>query len=399
MARNLSKRGCVSSREVEEAFSRIDRSLFLPKTSSEFAWEDAPLRAYDHDAECVVHLSAPSIYAAALEALDLSASLSFLNVGSGAGYFSALASTILGPGSIHHCVEISAPLVDRCRQTFRDLSRQDVPELRHANVHVASCFDLDLDFGMKFDRIYVGAGAKLSDAKALSKLLKPKGIIVGPFEQDSAENSFAFGLQALLKATKVLPSDSPDDQDDDEPTFEIEELMDVQFAPLSRKSRGKDGQLRNADFSAAKKNDDQKQVLTLRGPTWGKDSPELFAPCFLDAIHTFKKLSVCGRRSNVAVVPWHVWQHKIWPLLAHDDIVNVVESCSTHHKHLLATSDSKSNGLQQPSECRVASRRARRSLAIAKAVARWTLNRLTVSQSPPPENAVPLSPGTPTLTL
>jgi protein-L-isoaspartate O-methyltransferase len=51
-----------------------------------------------------VHISAPHIYASAMEALDLvpDSSLSFLNIGSGTGYISCIVAEILGPKSIHY---------------------------------------------------------------------------------------------------------------------------------------------------------------------------------------------------------------------------------------------------------------------------------------------------------
>ena len=91
-----------------------------------------------------------------------------------------MASTILGGGAVHHCVELSGPLVARCRRSFAACSDPErergfgyVPELRHARVHCCSIFDVDLDGSLKYDRIYVGAGARAKDARVLGKLLKP----------------------------------------------------------------------------------------------------------------------------------------------------------------------------------------------------------------------------------
>ncbi|KAL3320240.1 hypothetical protein Ciccas_001072 [Cichlidogyrus casuarinus] len=53
-----------------------------------------------------VHLSAPSIYLAALENLDLSPGKTFLNVGSGTGYFSTVVGLILGTSPANHGFEI-----------------------------------------------------------------------------------------------------------------------------------------------------------------------------------------------------------------------------------------------------------------------------------------------------
>jgi protein-L-isoaspartate O-methyltransferase len=105
LCKALVKRGAVGRDSgAAAAFARVDRAAFCPASYEGVAFDDAPLRAWDEAAGCVVHLSAPSIYAAALEALELEereprhgGPLSFLNVGSGSGYFSALVATRIGP--------------------------------------------------------------------------------------------------------------------------------------------------------------------------------------------------------------------------------------------------------------------------------------------------------------
>lgn len=364
---------------------------------------------------------------------------------------------------MHHCVEISAPLAARCRSTFEELSREGfgsewsdedtdrtegkvgsrfnfgaVPELRHANVHVASCFDLALETSMKFDRIYVGAGARASDARFLSKLLKPGGIMVGPFKRDvdRAARNLDFGAQSLLKATRAH------NDDDREACFEVDELMPVQFAPLSRQGIAVDGRLVDADFrglidrnsnrraasnqvrdedrqprddgdqqvdendaaavssssstAARDANDDAlrrhvggKHVrdptlrsFALRGPTWGLDSTELFAPCFVEAIESIRKAVASRKRHGAfAHVPWHVWEDKVWPLLAHDDILFVPDVVKAPLKRRgdVGADLSPKRRLFTPADRRLGGATvaaARRSLAIARAVARWTLARL-----------------------
>ena len=122
------------------AFRRVDRGAFVPERVADAAYlprpesrrrprdradplasyryDDAPLRSRDEAWDCVVHMSAPSIYAAALEALDLEPRMSFLNCGAGSGYFSALCATLLGPHAVHHCVERCANLAKR-RESLR----------------------------------------------------------------------------------------------------------------------------------------------------------------------------------------------------------------------------------------------------------------------------------------
>ena len=104
--------------------TQVDRAAFAPAGHDDRAFDDAPLRAAEAASGCVVHLSAPSIYAAALEALGLDEvsrwrrQLSFLNLGSGSGYLSALAAARLGEGCVHVCVELDAALAARSRATL-----------------------------------------------------------------------------------------------------------------------------------------------------------------------------------------------------------------------------------------------------------------------------------------
>jgi protein-L-isoaspartate O-methyltransferase len=108
---------------VEDGFRKVDRKFFVPKASQrsvvtvynffrqlsnlssvsqnrqEMAHSDQPLK------EGNVHISAPHIYGSVLEALELrkDTSLSFLNAGSGTGYLTCIAATILGSRSSHYC--------------------------------------------------------------------------------------------------------------------------------------------------------------------------------------------------------------------------------------------------------------------------------------------------------
>lgn len=76
--------GTITSPGVVSAFRTTDRGHFLakdglPPLPEQEVYMDMPLR------NGVLHLSAPSIYGAALEHLDLQEGHSFLNVGSGTG--------------------------------------------------------------------------------------------------------------------------------------------------------------------------------------------------------------------------------------------------------------------------------------------------------------------------
>jgi protein-L-isoaspartate O-methyltransferase len=68
----------------------VDRKYFVPLNRVDMAHSDNPLK------EGNIHISAPHIYGTVLEALDIQPSMSFLNIGNGTGYLTALVSVILG---------------------------------------------------------------------------------------------------------------------------------------------------------------------------------------------------------------------------------------------------------------------------------------------------------------
>jgi protein-L-isoaspartate O-methyltransferase len=73
----------------------VDRGRFFPPSERALAYNDAAWKS-DTGSPGRLHLSAPCIYANALEHLDLQAGQAFLNVGSGTGYLNTMAGFLLG---------------------------------------------------------------------------------------------------------------------------------------------------------------------------------------------------------------------------------------------------------------------------------------------------------------
>ena len=164
------------------AVSAVDRALFAPGCSN--VYHDNPLRGGDVPH---LHLSAPSIYAHSFDAFDLRPGLSFLNIGSGTGYMSALVAQAIGPTAVHHGIEMREELVAHARATCAQLG---LPLIKF--IH-GNAFDVSVAHSMRYDRIYVGAGAPDALKAIAFKLLKWGGIIVGPFVYE--------GQESLIKAT------------------------------------------------------------------------------------------------------------------------------------------------------------------------------------------------------
>jgi protein-L-isoaspartate O-methyltransferase len=72
----------------------VDRGDFFLQDKRDNAYKDQAWRSDDGNPGHI-HFSAPCIYANALEFLDLRPGLSFLNVGSGSGYFNSVVGFLL----------------------------------------------------------------------------------------------------------------------------------------------------------------------------------------------------------------------------------------------------------------------------------------------------------------
>ena len=154
------------------------------------------------------HLSAPGIYGCALEALELREGHCFLNVCSGTGYFSALASQILGKKAVHRAIELRPELIEHASAKLAAV------DCSHVELVLGSCLALCPDTSMRFERIYLGAGADETMGAILFRMLEVGGVLVGPF-------AGADGNQRLLRVRRV-----------NEGEFDVSELMHVQFTPL-----------------------------------------------------------------------------------------------------------------------------------------------------------------------
>jgi len=94
---SLIKREYIHTVNVEKVFRCVDRAFYYTSGSKQMAYRD---NAWQSDK---IHLSAPSVYATVLECLDLHKGHTFLNIGSGVGYFSTLAGLLLGKCYVNIC--------------------------------------------------------------------------------------------------------------------------------------------------------------------------------------------------------------------------------------------------------------------------------------------------------
>ena len=176
---NLKKEEYISSPSVEKAFRAVDRGDFFLPEDRDSAYEDHAWRSG------TLHLSAPCIYSKAAEALDLNEGLSFLNVGSGTGYFSTLVGSILGPNGTNHGVEVYPDNVRyACRMVdewVRTTPSFDRTAFCYPKFVAGNALLLNPTY-RNYDRVYVGAACPQEYIEFFKGLLNVGGILVMPYE-------------------------------------------------------------------------------------------------------------------------------------------------------------------------------------------------------------------------
>ncbi|XP_020623627.1 uncharacterized protein LOC110061133 [Orbicella faveolata] len=177
MVDKLVHMGVITVKEVEDAFRAVPRGAFVSPDLQLEAYIDAPLLGDPH-----LHMSAPHMYATVLEALDLSPGLSFLNIGSGTGYFSCLAGCILQAQGINHGIELHEDLVHFAKERVEEFLRFS-PSVAYdmcpPKFIAGNCFRLD-PTGCSYDRVYCGAACPASKAPFILSLTKIGGFAIIP---------------------------------------------------------------------------------------------------------------------------------------------------------------------------------------------------------------------------
>lgn len=272
--------GALRTESVIAAFKAVDRGFFLKRDGEDedgdpqfTPYLDAPIKIGR------MHQSAPSVYGKVVEALELRPGLSFLNIGSGTGYLSAIVAQLIGPNAVNIGLERHQELVQHAQCKCDAL---------HLNVqfYTGNCYSVDVERSMKFDRVYIGAGAA-RDARFLYKLLKYDGIVVGPLEDDE-------GVQSLTKARCRGGK-----------KYAVTQLLQVTFANLIKP--GEDGVADASDL----------RTVSFQGPTWDVSRREVFPPSFISKVMLLYWMSHL-EGSLLSKLPWELWTKFVIPMLPHD---------------------------------------------------------------------------------
>lgn len=216
MVDNLKRFQLISSMEVEAGFRSVDRKFFIPERCQDIAHSDQPIRDEN------IHISAPHIYGSVLEALELKndSGLSFLNAGSGTGYLTCIAASILGPRSVHYCVEIHEDVIRHSKEAIANWKENNPSTRGTPNIKIIHGNALELntrkgECALGFDRIYIGAAIHKLNLHMFKKMLKPGGILVGPVGDE------------LVKIVRSQ-IENPDGNEQ----FDRKVISGVRFAPL-----------------------------------------------------------------------------------------------------------------------------------------------------------------------
>lgn len=302
MVEELVRNQALRSQECTTAFQAVDRRHYwlTGGGSPELAYADMPLRTGR------LHLSAPHIYAKALESLmPLKPGMSFLNVGSGTGYFNSIVGELTGSMATNHGVEIWETNVSHARERCASAGKANI-EFKVGNV-----YQLDVNSTIRYDRIYLGACAN-SRSKYLYRLLEVGGILIGPFQAGHIQQ-----LRRVVRQTETQ--------------FNVEVLGSVQFAcliepipspkgsPRSPASPTQGAVKRRTSFSSEAGGDGMQLVglpdvpftFALREQPWTPERSWLFPPSYKRAVGM--SLRCKPRCLNSVCLPPEIWVKHIFP--------------------------------------------------------------------------------------
>jgi protein-L-isoaspartate(D-aspartate) O-methyltransferase len=172
---------------IEHAFARVKRETFAgpgpwsimsvgsgyvktPDDDPAFLYQDTLVAL---DSERGLNIGVPSAHALWLDAVNLKAGETVLQVGAGTGYYTAILAHLVGPGGRVHAYEIDADLAARAGENLKDLPQ--------AAVYPRSGIADDLP---KADMIYVCAGIT-QPSWAWLDALRPGGRLLFPLQPET----------------------------------------------------------------------------------------------------------------------------------------------------------------------------------------------------------------------
>ncbi|KAF8073005.1 E3 ubiquitin-protein ligase TOM1-like [Scenedesmus sp. PABB004] len=215
----LQSKGHLSNPRAEAAMLVVPRDLFVPRDRHREAFRDQKVTVRMPDGSTLI-MPNPSFVALALERLDLQPGSSFLDVGCGSAYVTAVAACMIGPSGVVHGIECLSSRLEAGRNNLRLLRERLPPEhvVKHlalagsvqaalgavhlslTNVLIPECTD-----GVLYDALYCDNALSEEDLPAFLSLLKPQGRMVVVIEEDmllitrSGSDAHDYARESLTK--------------------------------------------------------------------------------------------------------------------------------------------------------------------------------------------------------
>jgi protein-L-isoaspartate(D-aspartate) O-methyltransferase len=170
MVEHLKRIGVLKTREVEEAFKKVDRAEFVLEEKKHMAYFDTPLPMPRGQTT-----SAPHIIALMIEILEINKSHKVLEIGTGSGYQTAILSYLAK----------RVVTIEYFREIY-EFAKQRLQ--KYANV-LAICGDGSLGYEKEapYDRIIVSCAAEKIPEKLIEQL-KDGGLMAIPIEEDFVQH-------------------------------------------------------------------------------------------------------------------------------------------------------------------------------------------------------------------
>lgn len=282
----LQSGGMLKDPSVAAAFQAVDRGHFWLEDQNYICYANTPLR------QGHLHLSAPTIYAEALQCLmPLMPGTSFLNVGSGTGYFNSLVSFLTGSTSTNHGIEIWDDVLQHAKQRCAEAGNE------HIEYFSGNIYELNVQKSMRYDRMYLGACAN-SKSKYLYDLLEVGGILVGPFQVGDAQQ-----LRRVVRRSERY--------------FYVEVIQEVQFAPLLEPCPVQVKQAQSPDSERPPRKTPGAGLpgvsfkFSVNEAPWVEQRSQFYPQSFKIAVRT--TLICIGRKECKCVLPKEMWTQHIFP--------------------------------------------------------------------------------------
>lgn len=177
----LKSLGYIRSSQVEEAFRKIPRHIFVPNVSIEEAYQNKPVSTKRDDMlGSISSSSAPGLMAQMLELLDLKKGQKVLEIGAGTGFNAALISNIIGSEGKVVTIDIDEDICEDARSHLKQLGISNVDVI---------CTDGTLGYknNAPYDRIILTVGVPDISSSWFDQL-KIGGLLLIPLELTELES-------------------------------------------------------------------------------------------------------------------------------------------------------------------------------------------------------------------